>query len=78
MEIAEEATELLDDSVGSKMTNGCQQASLESPIDVKQPATADKILALLSEIGSNQILSKDNSEFQPWFWEPLQGEVMTV
>ena len=36
---------------------------------------AEKILALLSEIGSNQMLTQ---EFHPWFWEPSLGELMTV
>lgn len=40
--------------------------------------TADKILALISEIGSNQILQKDEKNFHPWFWEHSQGQVMTI
>lgn len=39
--------------------------------------TANKILALISEIGSNQILS-DEGDFHPWFWEHPQGRLMTV
>ena len=40
--------------------------------------TADKILALISEIGSNQILQKDEKTFHPWFWEHSAGQVMTI
>ena len=40
--------------------------------------TADKILALISEIGSNQILQKDDQKFHPWFWEHSHGQVMTI
>ncbi len=38
-------------------------------------STADKILELLSEIGSHQMLHDD---FHPWFWEPNAGKLMTV
>ena len=40
--------------------------------------TADKILALISEIGSNQILQKDEKNFHPWFWDQAHGQVMTI
>ena len=40
--------------------------------------TADKILALISEIGSNKILQKDEKNFHPWFWEHAYGQVMTI
>ena len=40
--------------------------------------TADKILALISEIGSNQILQKDEKNFHPWFWDQSHGQVMTI
>lgn len=36
---------------------------------------AQKILALLTEIGSNQMLSE---EFHPWFWEANPAKMMTV
>ena len=43
---------------------------------------ADKILELISKIGSNHILANvakaDGGEFHPWFWEPSQGRLMTV
>ena len=40
--------------------------------------TADKILALISEIGSNQILQNDDKNFHPWFWEQTGSPVMTI
>ena len=40
--------------------------------------TADKILALISEIGSNQILQKDERNFHPWFWDQSHGQVITI
>jgi hypothetical protein len=36
---------------------------------------AQKILALISEIGSNQMLKED---FHPWFWGPNPARMMTV
>jgi len=41
---------------------------------------AQKILTLLSEIGSNEMLNHESSmdQFHPWFWEPAQGKLMTV
>ncbi len=63
-EVAEEAKE----SVGT----GGQRPS---PGGGDPADTADKIMALLSEIGSNQMLQE---EFHPWFWEHNPGKLMTV
>ena len=38
-------------------------------------AEARQILALISEIGSNQMLKED---FHPWFWGPNPAKLMTV
>lgn len=40
--------------------------------------TAGQILSLLSEIGSNEMLTCDKEKFEPWFWEPSAGRLMTV
>lgn len=46
-----------------------------SPPLLLKNQTAEKIISLLSEIGSNQMLHDD---FHPWFWEHSQGKLMTV
>ena len=53
-------------------------ASFDDPADISNQQTADKILALISEIGSNQILNKEDKNFHPWFWDPSNGPVMTI
>ena len=37
--------------------------------------TAKKIIELLSEIGSNQMLDEN---FHPWFWDHSSGKLQTV
>ena len=48
----------------------------------KHEGDAGKILSLLSEIGSSEMLTCEASaleqRFQPWFWGPNQGKLMTV
>lgn len=46
----------------------------------KDNNAADKILTLLSEIESNDMLTKTPQleEFHPWFWETGHGQLMTV
>ena len=68
-EIAEEATDLHDEQ-------------REAP-NVSSPSTkispAGQIMSLLTEIGSNEMLQpKYDEKFQPWFWEPSSGRLMTV
>lgn len=41
------------------------------------PTKADKILALISEIGANQMLT-NMEDFQPWFWEPSPGKLINI
>ena len=53
-------------------------ASFDNPADISNQQTADKILALISEIGSNQILNKEDKNFHPWFWDSSNGPVMTI
>ena len=53
-------------------------ASFDAPADISNQQTADKILALISEIGSNQILNKEDKNFHPWFWDSSNGPVMTI
>ena len=72
MEVALEAKE----SVAQNVENvSCSDGDGDS-------TKADKILELISEIGSNHILANvakaDGGEFHPWFWEPSQGRLMTV
>ena len=45
--------------------------------DDKKSEAAGKIMSLLSEIGSNEMLASVE-HFQPWFWEPSHGKLMTV
>ena len=58
----------------------CEVAE-EAVADVKEPNNAaGQIMNLLTEIGSNEMLHnpKYDEKFQPWFWEPSSGHVMTV
>ena len=41
------------------------------------PTKADKILALISEIGANQMLT-NMEDFQPWFWEHSPGKLINI
>jgi len=54
------------------------QSLVVSGSDSSNKQTADKILALISEIGSSQILQQDDKNFHPWFWEHPHGQVMTI
>merc|ERR1719215_142363 len=65
------------------------EEAAESPTEVtevkqtaKHEGDAGKILSLLSEIGSSEMLTCEASaleqRFQPWFWGPNQGKLMTV
>ena len=49
-----------------------QQQQQQPPMSMTD---AEKILSLLSEIGSNQML---HDNFHPWFWDSSQGKLMTV
>ena len=57
-----------------------ESANLEDA-DNKNEA-AGQIMTLLSQIGSSEMLNCEPSaleqRFQPWFWEPNQGKLMTV
>ena len=58
--------------------NHSSPSSLPHETEEKPPSSttdAQKILSLLSEIGSNQMLHDD---FHPWFWDASQGKLMTV
>lgn len=52
-----------------------EEAVAEEPSDA-----AGQIMNLLTEIGSNEMLQnpKYDEKFQPWFWEPSSGKLMTV
>ena len=41
------------------------------------PSKADKILALISEIGANQMLN-NMEDFHPWFWEQSPGKLINI
>ena len=68
-EIAEEATDLHDEQK--------EAPNVSSPSTKISPA--GQIMSLLTEIGSNEMLQpKYDEKFQPWFWEPSSGRLMTV
>ena len=77
MEVAAEAT---NDSVELEARSTSSEET-PTPPPVRSsptPRNADEarqILALISEIGSNQMLKED---FHPWFWEPNPAKLMTV
>lgn len=54
-----------------------QEAETYNNTDEKKSEAAGKIMTLLSEIGSNEMLTS-LEQFEPWFWEPSQGKLMTV
>ena len=54
-----------------------QEAETYNNTDEKKSEAAGKIMTLLSEIGSNEMLTS-LEQFEPWFWEPSHGKLMTV
>ena len=44
--------------------------------EISNDVTAGKILNLISEIGSNDMLCND--QFHPWFWEHSPGKLINV
>jgi len=54
-----------------------QEAETYNDTDEKKSEAAGKIMSLLSEIGSNEMLTS-LEQFEPWFWEPSHGKLMTV
>ena len=81
MEVAAEAT---NESVELEArSTSSEETGVETPTpppvrSSPTPRNADQarqILALISEIGSNQMLKED---FHPWFWEPNPAKLMTV
>jgi hypothetical protein len=54
-----------------------QEAETYNDTDEKKSEAAGKIMTLLSEIGSNEMLTS-LEQFEPWFWEPSHGKLMTV
>ena len=87
VEVAAEATnesmELEARATSSEETGAetpTTKAATTPPPDRSSPTPrnadeARQILALISEIGSNQMLKED---FHPWFWEPNPAKLMTV
>ena len=83
-DVAEEAT---PDSVqefpaqenisSQKVATEASRQQQEKTAAVTTTQTAEKILALISEIGANQML-QDDRHFNPWFWEQESGRLMTV
>ena len=64
----------------SVITAPCEIAEEADAVIVAEESkseTAGKIMSLLSEIGSNEVLTS-TEHFQPWFWEPSHGKLMTV
>ena len=63
----QEATEAVEGSHQTPITNGenAEHESLEESRNASKDPTAEKILALFSEIGQSQVLHKD---FHPWFF----------
>ena len=74
VELAQEAHEALTNGDNSPDENTSTKP-IDASVMKAEGETAGQILALLSEIGSNQML-KD--EFHPWFWDPSSGRLMTV
>ena len=54
-----------------------EEAETINAAEENKSETAGKIMSLLSEIGSNEVLTS-TEHFQPWFWEPSHGKLMTV
>ena len=81
MEVAAEATNESVELEARSTSSGETGVETPTPLPVRfspTPRNADEarqILALISEIGSNQMLKED---FHPWFWEPNPAKLMTV
>ena len=83
MEVAEEATDEQVELEARSAAVSEQRPGTPPLLSVARsssPPAADsaearQILALISEIGSNQMLKED---FHPWFWGPNPAKLMTV
>ena len=86
MDLAAEATnetvelEARSTSAAEPLVAGGETSTTASERSSPAPRSADsaearQIIALISEIGSNQMLKDD---FHPWFWEPNPAKLMTV
>ncbi len=71
--------QLLENGASQLNGGGDLEVAQEANEDaVKKTEAAGKILSLLSEIGANEMLTCDEGNFAPWFWEPSQGRLMNV
>lgn len=78
-EVAQEAIEVEESAATERLVEPGSDTST-AVVSVKDEK-AGRILALISEIGTNEMLSseqKKGQDFHPWFWDHSSGKLVTV